>query len=77
MPLTREPQYAREMRDLSASARVAILRRIESLAGQSNAVAIEHLAAAYALVLGMASPAGSVGPVVDLRSMQESGVRPL
>jgi hypothetical protein len=77
MPLAGEAQHTREIRDLSATARVAILRRIESLAGSSNAVAIEHLAAAYALVLGMGSPSGSVSPVVDLRSFQESGVRPL
>jgi uncharacterized protein with ACT and thioredoxin-like domain len=77
MPLAGEAQHAREIRDLSATTRIAILRRIKSLAGSSNAVAIEHLAAAYALVLGMGSPSGSVSPVVDLRSFQESGLRPM
>lgn len=70
--------HAREVKEASAVTRLAILRRIESLVGSANPVAIEHLATAYALVVGTAAPGGG-GAVVDLRALglTEPGVHQL
>lgn len=73
-----DSMHARETKEASAATRLAILRRIERLVDSANPVAIEHLATAYALVIGAAAPGGG-GAVVDLRALglAEPGVHQL